>query len=480
MKFSLKELKSLESSIISNPKNLNNLTKLMEALTKCSDAELVLFTSESCMRIFNHYHSQGSFFTVPKLTSTIENEAKKQVSLWLTDNFKNFVELMFQILKDNDALKYKSIAFQALLSCIKLEWQNECLAEQKSFPVVRFYSLFKTVISTDAAMAEKMIHDYVSQFDDFRYYSFKALNGMLAKIENFDDALQFNNILTMLLSIKKLNGNEANLYFDPMGSSEVMSHQRQLYSNLWLKFLQKIPEDRLDAHRAILLRINDRVFPLMSNPRLLIDYLTDTYNLGSGLSLLALNGLFVLITHYNLDYPDFYIKLYALLDHRIFHVKYRPRLFHLLEIFLSSPLLPSYLIAAFVKRMARLALFAPPGSILWLIPFIYNIMKKHESLLPMIQRVEMNESDPYDHETLDPSKANAIKSSLWELTTFQNHFHPQVATMSKIFQEKMNKPEYPLEDFNGISYIGMLEEEIQMKRVNKPAALSYPAPTELF
>lgn len=36
------------------------------------------------------------------------------------------------------------------------------------------------------------------------------------------------------------------------------------------------------------------------------------------------------------DYPDFYKKLYNLLEPSIFHVKYRARFFHLANLFLSS------------------------------------------------------------------------------------------------------------------------------------------------
>lgn len=36
------------------------------------------------------------------------------------------------------------------------------------------------------------------------------------------------------------------------------------------------------------------------------------------------------------EYPDFYRKLYSLLDPSVFHVKYRARFFHLADLFLSS------------------------------------------------------------------------------------------------------------------------------------------------
>lgn len=57
---------------------------------------------------------------------------------------------------------------------------------------------------------------------------------------------------------------------------------------------------------------------------------------GGAVSLMALNGLFVLMTKYNLEYPDFYTKLYNIMDNEIFSAKYKARFFHLLDIFLQS------------------------------------------------------------------------------------------------------------------------------------------------
>lgn len=41
-------------------------------------------------------------------------------------------------------------------------------------------------------------------------------------------------------------------------------------------------------------------------------------------------------SHTHREYPDFYRKLYGLLDPSVFHVKYRARFFHLADLFLSS------------------------------------------------------------------------------------------------------------------------------------------------
>lgn len=54
------------------------------------------------------------------------------------------------------------------------------------------------------------------------------------------------------------------------------------------------------------------------------------------MSLMALNGLFVLMTKYNLDYPAFYDKLYLTTSNDVFKTKYKARFFYLLDKFLQS------------------------------------------------------------------------------------------------------------------------------------------------
>lgn len=53
---------------------------------------------------------------------------------------------------------------------------------------------------------------------------------------------------------------------------------------------------------------------------------------------------------------------------------------------LSSSHLPVYLVAAFAKRLARLALTAPPTAILIVLPFIYNLIRRHPSCRILIHK----------------------------------------------------------------------------------------------
>lgn len=166
------------------------------------------------------------------------------------------------------------------------------------------------------------------------------------------------------------------------------------------------------------------------------------------------------------DYPNFYQRLYALLDAEVLHIRYRARFFRLLDTFLRSSLLSASLVAAFIKRLSRLALTAPPAGVILVIPFIYNLFKRHPGCMVMLQRLPDDDdaeykgerslpsfwavadpTDPYDPEELVPAASKAIDSSCWELAAYQKHYFNQVATVGKIFSETFTQQEYNMEDF---------------------------------
>lgn len=172
------------------------------------------------------------------------------------------------------------------------------------------------------------------------------------------------------------------------------------------------------------------------------------------------------------DYPSFYTRLYAFLNRDVLHLKHRARFFRMTELFLSSTHLPANLLASFIKRLARLTLTAPPAAIVMVIPFIYNILKRHPALMAMIHRTEVEDGnnglhslphlfiflslifvlDPFLPLETNPLNTQAHLSSLWELTSHRSHYHSGVSTLVKIFSEAFTKPNYAMEDFLDHTY----------------------------
>lgn len=278
----------------------------------------------------------------------------------------------------------------------------------------------------------------------------------------------FDNVLEMLTSIESVPESKDELedFYVPAPKKKghalysLMQHKKRA-QGAWLG-LMKMDLDR-DQRKTILGLVSNTVAPWFMQPELLMDFLTDSYDAGGSTSLLALSGVFYLMQEKNLDYPAFYRKLYSLLDSEILHSKHRSRFLRLLDTFLGSTHLPVVLVASFIKRLSRLALSAPPAGIVVIIPWVYNLLKKHPTCTFMIHRetrtAEEREllesegmSDPFLMEEQDPMETDAIKSSLWEIVTLQSHYHPNVATIAKIISEQFTKHSYNLEDFLDHSY----------------------------
>lgn len=105
-------------------------------------------------------------------------------------------------------------------------------------------------------------------------------------------------------------------------------------SAAWNGFLRlSLPEDVL---LDVLQRLSSDVMPYLSTPLTLSDFLTSALDRGGGCGLLALKGIFVLMTQHNLEYPDFYKRVYGLLTDDVFLRRDRATFLHLLDNFLKS------------------------------------------------------------------------------------------------------------------------------------------------
>lgn len=240
-----------------------------------------------------------------------------------------------------------------------------------------------------------------------------------------------------------------------------LSQHKKQAQEAWLALLQHGLTK--DQRKKVLEVMATSIAPWFSKPELLMDFLTDSYNTGGSTSLLALSGVFYLIQERNLDYPEFYAKLYSLLDADMLHSKHRSRFFRLLDNFLGSSHLPAVLVASFMKRLARLALNAPPSAIVAIVPWFYNIFKKHPLCTFMMHREMRTQeekdtvenqglSDPFLPDEPNPMETHAIDSCIWEIVQLQSHYHPNVATIAKIVSEQFTKQGYNVEDFLDHSY----------------------------
>lgn len=219
---------------------------------------------------------------------------------------------------------------------------------------------------------------------------------------------------------------------------------RKAINSCWHKVMRE--ELSLATRKQALMVLLESLLNHIEKPILLTDFLMDSLHIGGPVSLLALQGIFTLIQEHNITYPNIYTKIYDLFNADIFHTKFKARLFYLTDLFLSSTHLPENLVGAFVKRVARLALGAPPQDIIIALYFITNLMMRHKGLKRFLNDPTAVSllNDPFIMEEGDPRKSRALESSLWEVEALSQHVLPNVSGVAKNILKANQRTEFDL------------------------------------
>jgi U3 small nucleolar RNA-associated protein 19 len=454
----------MEQGILESRKNYNDITVLLTTANgfKDGDSESMLATVALC-RIFLRLLAQGSLATKKTLS-----EKDQVVVAWLRKQFGEFKKTLAAILKDEE------LAPTALTLCMRtLKAEGETFSEKDDYIFPRSFLrdiVLSLIESENSEIMKVFVEEFVEQFDDIRYYTLDAIKHIVKEQEGDPSPELFDRCFALLSALDGVpeSADQLEDFYIPKPKKKahnlrnVNQHKKQ-GQEAWLALMSLMDGKEQRQRKQILDIFTTVIAPWFTKPELLSDFLTDCYNAGGSTSLLALSGVFYLIEERNLDYPSFYSKLYSLLDRDILHSKHRSRFFRLLDTFLGSTHLPAALVASFIKRLARLSLNAPPGAIVFVTPWIYNLLKRHPTCTFMIHRQiqdpevkkhieEQGAKDPFLPNETDPMHTEAIESCLWELVQLQSHYHPNVATISKIISEQFTKQSYNIEDFLDHSY----------------------------
>ncbi|KAJ1813126.1 Maturation and nuclear export of 40S ribosomal subunits interacting protein, partial [Coemansia sp. RSA 2599] len=507
----VESVRRLETSVLSSQQNLNDIVDIFE-IAKGGSAEAAFAAISSLGRIYSGLWAKELLSRSKEHKDT----AAAKVSDWLRDNYNQYVGLLRTMLSHDDAAMQVA-ALKLLLQMIEKEGRSAGKsAGTYDFPNGSYIAVVEAVLDNGAAsdhLLRSLADSYLNIYDDLRMYFYRDVAKMASPdydpfrkgrrggvrgshvVEQVEAFVQ--NTFTVLSMVrvmpKKAAGELDSLWVAiPDGADKaelaVLSPKahRKAFSEAWLAFMRQ--PLTAEIYKQVLTVMHKRIMPYMVDPKSLMDFLSNSYDAGGSVSLLALNGLFTLIAEHNLSYPQFYEKLYALFDRNLFHVKYRARFFRLFEVFLGSSHLPSYLVAAFAKRISRLALSAPPSGAVIAIPVVYNLLKAHPKCMVLIHRMpEYDEitgeekvheaDDPYLADEPDLAKCRAIDSSLWEMQTLQNHYYPNIATLAKIFSEPFHKPKFQLEDFLDHTYNTFFESDSSRKLKKAPALAAQPPAT---
>ncbi|KAI0187314.1 nucleolar complex protein [Xylaria flabelliformis] len=483
------EVLLLEDDILKSKKNYNNITVLLGLAKDEDDPETAVFATVSVCRVFLRLLASGS------LSRKVgQSERETVVIKWLKDRLSDFKKHLLLLLGDEDSA---STALTLSMRLLKAETQIAGDKGESTFPKVFLKEIVGVLISNRFEdVQEEFCEKYLGEYADVRFYAFQALSDILSNrhASSIEDDL-FDSVFDMLSFFDRVPDSTeelGSLYVDlPKKKSDIvlsLHQQKKQCQSAWLALLRTNPNRQ--QRKRLLEIMAESIAPWFIQPELLMDFLTDSYNAGGSLSLIALSGVFYLIQSRNLDYPSFYQKLYSLLDCEILHSKHRSKFLRLLDTFLSSTHLPAALVASFIKRLTRLCLNAPPSAIVAVIPWVYNLFKRHPLCTFMVHRVIRDQevkvtienqgmNDPFDEKEEDPMQTKAIDSCLWEVVQLQSHYHPNVATIAKIISEQFTKQWYNMEDFLDHSYNSLVEAELS-KSVKKPPVVEFMIPKRIF
>ncbi|KAL8798008.1 MAG: hypothetical protein Q9182_007038 [Xanthomendoza sp. 2 TL-2023] len=479
----------LESQILKSQMDYNSIPTLRDFCGSEHPSRRRMLAVGALFRIFCRFISLGKLSLSPAHVEVQGNvdlsDSETVVIYWLRRAFDDYKEKLRNILLASSCSVDEQRSTLVLLMRLQ-QHQSDFLGEHFwESDNYSFESLIVTIVDPECqeSIRQEFVEKYVRPYDDVRFWTLCCLRKEHLRLDTLD------NIISILALLETDTGERKNMnhFFQKIRHQDVKNtakHQKHA-QQLWLNILQ-CPLSRTQR-KNILSIMTTHVAPWFTRLELLMDFLTDSFDAGGSTSLAALAGLFHLIQKKNLDYSQFYPKLYSLLRSDILHSSHRSRFFRLLDVFLASTHLPAALVASFIKRLARLMLSAPPSAIVVVVPFTYNFLTKHPICTFMIHRKpEYSEwvegagmADPFNMAEPDPMKSKAVDSSLWELETLQSHYHPNVATMAKIISEQFTKQAYNLEDFLDHSYKSLLSAELS-KDLKKPPVIEHEIPKKIM
>uniref|UniRef100_A0AAR2LQG9 CCAAT-binding factor domain-containing protein n=1 Tax=Pygocentrus nattereri TaxID=42514 RepID=A0AAR2LQG9_PYGNA len=420
-----KRINTKTELLLQSRRHANDIFDVLEYLQSEKEKE-VIFAINACQKIFCALLERGDLYVgqLPSEEEMVEGDrdADEKYHIFIRHRYSNCVELLLDNI-GHEVFQVKEAALTALMKFAAAEGQHPLqkleFSNHYNFPLELILAVVRCLLSgtEDMALLISRFQEFL-EMDDVRYYVMSSIRDTITRVMDRNKRVccewRFRNIF-----------------------------QKRAFEQTWLTFLKyKLPGN---MYKKVLVILHDSILPHMNDPTLMIDFLSAAYSVGGAVSLLALNGLFVLIHQHNLDYPDFYKKLYNLLDPSVFHVKYRARFFHLANIFLSSSHLPVYLVAAFVKRLSRLALTAPPTGLLIVLPFICNLIRRHPSCRVLIHR---------------PSAADGM--------TLQSHYHPDVAKAAKAVNQPLPGLEDDLSKLLELTTFELMERDLKSQSLAVP------------
>ncbi|GLT87225.1 hypothetical protein SLE2022_053200 [Rubroshorea leprosula] len=566
-KTKLKDVKSLGQELLSSKAHINNLPLLLNFISPLSPPQFILESLLSLQAFFTTILQEHPLSSSASKRQRSKDSAKDDSELiyhtWLRSKFDEFVRSLIEVLvssepeeplkevildtfmefvKMGSGGRFNSSIYQKLLHSIinseaPAEFLSDLLASKylkyidvRYFTYISMQKLAKTLESKDICDTNTICKDgnaesHSRESMELCIYKMHYILLHIPPLEGLDEnaelemwsgsgfVIKEGNDDMEAAELRKAAGKRCKIakYVNNVLSSATIAKKMKLkFTKAWMAFL-RLPLP-VDVYKEVLVTLHQAVIPYLSNPIVLCDFLTRSYDIGGVVSVMALSSLFVLMTQHGLEYPNFYEKLYALLGPSIFMAKHRAKFFQLLDSCLKSPLLPAYLAAAFAKKLSRMALSVPPSGSLVIIALIHNLLRRHPSINCLVHQDDGDESakddskadeivhkakeretgtdnknpgvDHFNNEEKNPIKSNAMRSSLWEIDTLHHHYCPPisrfVSSLKNDLTVRSKTTEMNIKDLSSGSYATVFADEIRRRVKQVPLAFYKATPTCLF
>lgn len=184
---------------------------------------------------------------------------------------------------------------------VKSEGRTLRQNQDHSFPTDFVTEIVRVLVNGGGPARKEYTEHFVEEYDDIRYYTLKAIEKILGdrEVSNLETQV-FDNALEILSPIEPPETTED---LEDFYCPEPKKTKHDLYSitkhkaraqGAWLALLG-LDMDR-EQRKKVLGIMADTIAPWFMKPELLMDFLTDSYNSGGSTSLLALSGVFYLIS----------------------------------------------------------------------------------------------------------------------------------------------------------------------------------------
>ncbi|GBP08221.1 Nucleolar complex protein 4 homolog B [Eumeta japonica] len=439
------QLRNKANEFLDSRKHANNLADILQMFEMESDNYTpVLLTIEV---IFTELLKRGDLFEeiVPLKPNDVTPEG--QYKRWLRECYEAaWSRTVSCMTKARGGSRLQAL----VTACKLLQAEGRYPLEPQngySFPAGRLKTIFNAFLDSEILMSAPITRfQEFSEYKDVQQYGLKVLAAMSYRksptpifMQNYLELLDKLLTTDIMPEIKnkdkdKDDDKEDKVLCAVKGQPSFAYNAiicRRHANRCWAFACQwPLCAEPRTQKRALLLLV-EKLMPLLMKPHLATDMLCDSLDAGGPISMLALQGVLELVCHHNIDYPDIYERLYAMFEPEMFATRHKRRLLHLADIFLSSTHLPESLVAAFAKRLSRLALVAPPEDTAALLQLVANLLLRHPGLKRMIcydDTPAIMSSDPYVMEETSACASGALSSSLWEVSALRRHWLPAVAS----------------------------------------------------